>query len=116
MKNFTKLFVALILSLNSLISVAQQNDTIEIQRTEKGKILFARFKPDSNRKIQDGTNFLKVILQAKQDDEFRLIKNITDTLGISHRLYQQYYKGINNITKASKLKMPNIWCMGKMKV
>lgn len=63
MKNFTKLFVALILSLNSLTSIAQQKDTLEMQRTEKGIISFARFRPDTNRNIQDGANFLKVFLQ-----------------------------------------------------
>ena len=94
MKSFTKLLIAVFLCLNSLLSVAQQSDTLEMQRTEKGKISFARFKPDANRKIQDGINFLKAVLNAKQDDEFHPIKETIDSLGISHRLYQQYYKGI----------------------
>lgn len=94
MKSFTKLLIAVFLCLNSLFSLAQQSDTLEIQRTEKGKIFFARFSPDANRKIQDGANFLKAVLSAKQDDEFHLIKETIDSLGMSHRLYQQYYKGI----------------------
>lgn len=96
MKNFTKLLFAALLCLNSLFSIAQQSDTLEIQRNEKGKVFFARFKPDANRKVQDGVNFLKDVLRAKPDDDLRLTKETIDKLGISHRIYQQYYKGIKS--------------------
>jgi bacillolysin len=94
MKKFTKLFFAAILTLMSLVTLAQQGDTLEIHHKENGEISFVRFKPDINRKIQDAANFLKALLHANQDDQFQLIKETTDTLGISHRRYQQYYKGI----------------------
>ena len=94
MKSTPKLLLIALLCLCSFFSIAQQNDTLEIQRNEKGKIAFARFKPDINRNIQRGTNLLKAVLSAKPDDEFRLINETTDNLGISHRRYQQYYKGI----------------------
>lgn len=67
---------------------------MEIQRSKKGKISFARFKPDASRKVQDGATFLKGVLHTKPEDELRLLKETTDKLGISHHRYQQYYKGI----------------------
>lgn len=94
MKPFQKLVFIALLCLSFFFSNAQQNDTLEIQRNEKGKISFARFKPDINKKIQNAVNFLKVVLQAKPQDELRLIKQTTDKLGIAHDLYQQYYNGI----------------------
>ena len=94
MKNFIKhLFLAL-LCLSSLFAMAQQSDTLEIRRNAKGEISFARFKPEVGGKISDGENFLKKVLHAKPDDEFRLKKETTDPYGITHRRYQQYYKGI----------------------
>lgn len=94
MKHFMKLLLVALLSLCFLLSQAQQGDTLEIQRNEKGKLSYARFKPDVNRKIKDGADFLKVVLSVNQDNQFHLIKETTDTLGISHSRYQQYYKGI----------------------
>lgn len=94
MKRFNQLLLTTLLCLNSLFSVAQQGDTLSIQRNEKGNITFARFKPDVKRRIEGGENFLKSALHTKQGDDFRLIKEITDALGISHQRYQQYYKGI----------------------
>lgn len=94
MKQFSKLLLVALLCINSLLTKAQQGDTLVIQRSEKGKISFARFKPDVNRKIQDAGGFLKAVLHAKPDDELRLIKETIDKLGISHRIYQQYYKGV----------------------
>lgn len=50
MKQFSKLklqFISL-LCISSLLTKAQQCDTLEIQRNEKEKISFARFKPDAN--------------------------------------------------------------------
>jgi len=73
---------------------AQDNDTLEIQRNDNGKIIFARFKPNANRKIKDGESFLKKVLQAKPDDSLRMVKETTDELGITHRRYQQYFKGV----------------------
>jgi hypothetical protein len=93
MKIKSRLLLIAVVCLNYLYSHAQQNDTLEIQRRENGKISFARLKPDASRKISDVGNFFKTILQLKSDDELRLIKESTDNLGISHRLYQQYYKG-----------------------
>lgn len=82
------------LFLNSILVKAQVGDTLEIQRTENGHISFARFKFDNNRKLERGTNFLKNVLHTKPDDEFLLLKDTTDNLGISHKSYQQYYGGI----------------------
>lgn len=90
MKKFTNLLFTALLCFSSLFSLAQEGDTLEIQRNQKGKISFARFKPDANRKVQDGASFLRGVLHAKPDDEFRLIKETVDKLGISHRIYQQY--------------------------
>ena len=75
---------------------AQQGDTLDILRGENGKIRFAHFavKPHSDRKMDNDTIFLKSILQAKPEDEFRLISEKIDELGITRKRFQQYYKGI----------------------
>jgi len=74
---------------------SQQIDTLYIRKGENGRIVFARFAVNENtdRKISNATNFLKTILNAKTEDEFRLISTLTDKIGISHKKYQQYYKG-----------------------
>ena len=68
MKPFQKLLLIALLCLSFFFSNAQQNDTLEIQRNEKGKISFARFKPEVNRKALDAVNFLKAVLHAKPED------------------------------------------------
>lgn len=75
---------------------AQQGDTLFIQRGEEGRIRFARFVIDeqSDRKMQNDTVFLKSVLQAKPEDEFHLKSVNTDELGITHKRFRQYYKGI----------------------
>ncbi len=94
MKKYIKLLALLLLCLNVFSSNGQQNDTLKIQRNEQGIVNFAHFKPDPERKIKDGTKFLRIFLHAKTDDEFRLIKETIDELGFSHLRFQQYYKGI----------------------
>lgn len=95
MKNFTKiLFVALLLCFSSIYALAQQNDTLKIKRDAGGEITFIRFKPDSNRSMQNALNFLKTLLHAGPNDEFRLIKQTVDAQGFTHLKYQQYFKGI----------------------
>jgi len=78
------------------ILYAQKSDTIYLRKGEKGKIAFASFQANekSDRKMQNDTVFLKAVLQAKPSDEFRLKSVTTDKLGITHKRFQQYYKGI----------------------
>ena len=88
-------FLAIIWSFSPQL-FAQQNDTLYIRRNEDGQIVFARFaiNANSDRKMENDTVFLKSILQTKNEDEFRL-KNISiDKLGMTHKKFQQYYKGI----------------------
>jgi len=84
----------ILLCYSSLISFAQKGDTLEIQRSEKNSITFARFKPNGNRKMYDGAEFLETVLSAKENHRFKLVKVKIDELGISYRRYQQYYKGV----------------------
>ncbi|RYE26635.1 MAG: hypothetical protein EOP45_03615 [Sphingobacteriaceae bacterium] len=94
MKKIYKLLMVFLLSTCFNLTKAQTNDTLEIQRGEKGRIEFARFKPNDTRKLKDGPVFLKSVLKAKKDDSFNLLKETTDKFGISHYRYQQYYKKI----------------------
>jgi len=67
------------------------------QRSESERIRFARFDANQtnvNRRMSKDTIFLKSILNAKPEDEFRLRRVTTDNLGITHKRFQQYYKGI----------------------
>lgn len=47
MKKFTVLILYILLTCNTQISKAQQNDTLEIQRDENGFVNFARFSLNS---------------------------------------------------------------------
>lgn len=95
MKNGTKfLCAALLLCFSSIYAATQQSDTLKIKRNTEGEVTFIRFKPDSNRSMQDAINFLKTVLHAGPSDEFHLIKKNTDAQGFTHLKYQQYYKGI----------------------
>jgi len=75
--------------LSCTLAYAQSNDTLEIQKNEKGKVKFARFhaNANSNRKMQNDTVFLRSILQAKKEDSFRKIKEDLDELGITHKKF-----------------------------
>jgi len=98
MRNFTLLITIILFVLTGMYySVfSQQSDTLYIRMGENGKIRFARFavNDSSNRKMAKDTIFLKSILGTTQDDEFRLKRENTDELGITHKRFQQYYKGI----------------------
>jgi len=87
---------ALLWIMHCSMLYALQDDTLFIERNDKGKIEFARFSIDekSERKMNDDTGFLKSMLQAKEGDEFRLIRETTDELGITTRRFQQYFKGV----------------------
>ena len=94
---FIKIIAVLItIGLYFPIVYAQQGDTLFIQRGEKGGIEFVRFEKNDNsdRKMGNDTIFLKSMLKAKKEDGFRLKKETTDELGITHKKFQQYYKGI----------------------
>ena len=76
---------------------AQDGDTLYINRcAENGKIKFARFEANlnSDRKMSNDLNFLNSSLQTKEGDEFLLINESIDELGIVHKKFQQYYRGI----------------------
>lgn len=75
---------------------AQNGDTLEIQKSKYNIVKFARFKPDNSgkRKMQNADKFLYKVLNAKTTDELVLVKTFTDDLGISHKTFQQQFKGI----------------------
>jgi len=83
------------LSINMIYAL--QGDTLDICR-ENGKVRFASFAVNSNsdRKMSNDIVFLKSILQAKSEDEFCLINEITDELGITRKRFQQYYICLNH--------------------
>ena len=94
MKFFTTALLLASLSSIALSANAQNNDTLEIKRNAKGNVTFARFSPSMNAKIREGDEFLHVVLRTKTNDELRLNKDTVDKLGMTHRIYQQYYKGV----------------------
>ena len=65
MKPFYKRLLSVVCLLGTLTAYSQGLDTLEIKRNESGKILFARFKPNNDRKFTDASDFLKTVLQAK---------------------------------------------------
>ena len=71
-------------------------DIVFLNKGANGNIEFARFANNEkfDRKMENDTVFLKSILGANDEDEFRLKSEVTDDLGILHKRFQQYYKGI----------------------
>ncbi len=86
--------LTILFSSSILWANAQQGDTLEIQRNVKGYITFARFKNSESRKLKEGNLFLKQALNATPDNDFKLVKEDTDKLGIMHLRYQQHYQSI----------------------
>lgn len=84
------------LFLMSSIWANAQNDTLEMQRNKNGKVNFARFNGKNNKtmKMKNAAAFLKATLKAKPEDSLMLVKEWIDDLGISHKKFHQYYKGI----------------------
>ncbi len=79
-----------------LLASGQQGDTLELKFNPNGKVSFGRFKANNNseRKLSTSVVFLKGLLNAKSEDEFRLQKSEVDELGMTHQHYQQYFRGI----------------------
>ena len=75
MKNI-KLLLTVATTISMFILNAQ--DTLEIQRNENGKIRYANFAPNISRNLIGGQLFLKRTLQSKPDDDFKLIKVLSD--------------------------------------
>lgn len=94
MKKYLKLLMLILLGFSFLVSKGQVSDTLEIYRNENGVINFARFKPNTNRNIQNDTAFLKAILHARIEDTFKTISEVRNEAGGIHKKFQQYYKGI----------------------
>ena len=82
--------------ISTVKAQTQKSDTLKIERNEQGIIKFVSFtnNDNDNRKLSNDTVFLKSILKTKLDDSFKEVKIITDELGITHKKYQQYYKGL----------------------
>ncbi|MBI1783354.1 MAG: hypothetical protein HYR66_18620 [Sphingobacteriales bacterium] len=93
-RSYISLLTAMLIFFCQIRTYGQENDTLEIQKNETGKISFIRLKPNPGRKMNDAAQLLNKILKATRDDEWKLIKENTDELSITHRRYQQYYKGI----------------------
>lgn len=93
-KSYKTLFLIFFAFSSILVKAQDIKDTIEVQRNVNGKINFARFKINPINTTKNASVFFKNLLQLKQDDELRLIKESKDDLGISHNKYQQFYKGI----------------------
>lgn len=56
--NFRKIHFTIIACIHTICVFAQQNDTIEIQRNNFGKIINARFQSNEDRKMSNGENLL----------------------------------------------------------
>lgn len=94
MKTLTKQLAIAWICMQSMCAYGQENDTLEMHRNNKGKITFARFKPSANRKMQDGERFLQNVLKAKAGHDFVLLREMQDEIGMTHKRYGQYYKGL----------------------
>lgn len=96
MRKIIKLLLTIVSLLYCVKVYTQNNDTLKIVRDDQGIVKFVSFKANenSNRKMSSDTIFLKNILKAKKEDSFKEVKTSSDELGITHRKFQQYYKGI----------------------
>jgi hypothetical protein len=67
-----KSIVSLFLIIWAIPSFAQNDDFIEVQRNQNGRINFVRFTSDVKRELADGPNILQKVLEVKPEHEFRL--------------------------------------------
>ena len=68
-----------------------------IERNDRGTVTFAKFEANgsADRKLENDVVFLKSVLEARTEDDFRLKREDVDSkLGLTHRRYQQYYRGV----------------------
>jgi Zn-dependent metalloprotease len=84
---------------NSVLhSQARTSDTLSMRKSDNGTIRFAKFSTDnrsSERRIENDVTFLRTTLNARVEDDFKLIRtNFDDRIGITTNRYQQYYKGV----------------------
>jgi Zn-dependent metalloprotease len=80
--------------LVSSTSFAQQ-DIDEVETDIDGSVIFARIKTSSKLWTMSGVDeAFRQILKTKADDDMRLFREHTDELGVVHRYYEQYYRGI----------------------
>ncbi|MCL2435069.1 MAG: hypothetical protein FWD09_02875 [Lentimicrobiaceae bacterium] len=77
--HFLKTIALFIVVCISYPLYAQPGDTLYMRKDENGKIRFARFAASANFSMDNDTAFLKAMLQAKPEDEFRLKKYICQT-------------------------------------
>jgi Zn-dependent metalloprotease len=93
--NYCKLLLLVVLTATCQFAFAQK-DTLEIQRDKKGNVQFARFARSANAsfRMNNTVNFLGSILKSKPNDELRPEKEWKDELGMTHKKFRQYYKGI----------------------
>lgn len=95
-KNFPYLCLALILlSFIAVKTNAQKKDTLLISRNTKGKVEFLRFNVLSHdHKEQGDTALFRSVLKMSPNYSYSKISESVDKLGITHKRFQQYYKGI----------------------
>jgi hypothetical protein len=76
---YIKVSILFIVLLCCTLANAQSNDTLDIQKNEKGKVKFARFQSNasSNRRMQNDTVFLKSILPFHRISSFN-VQNFAD--------------------------------------
>jgi Zn-dependent metalloprotease len=96
MKPQTDSFLFILICFLSPILNAQNNDTLDIFRNEKGVIQYVwlDINENSTRFMTQDAFFLKSILKTNENDEFKLISEEKDESGVTHKRFQQYYKGI----------------------
>jgi len=95
MKRILPVCIALIICT---FTYAQETklDTTEYRTGKTGKPFFAAFRNDKhpNQRLRNANAFLRDFLKASPEDDLRLVSSTTDEIGVSHHLYQHYYKGI----------------------
>ncbi|HEX6430986.1 MAG TPA: M4 family metallopeptidase [Niastella sp.] len=91
---FTKLLMTALFCLGGFVLFAQTDDPRDVLKNPKGKIYFARIRPDQTSTLQEAPAFLRTFLDARPGYEFRLKREQTDELGFTHQRYHQYFQGI----------------------
>lgn len=95
MKTFKLNLTMLSFFLIALTTFGQKNDTLEIFRNNYGIIQYASFSPSASfQNMQNDTAFLKSMLNARKEDNFRLVSTSIDRYGAIHKRFQQYYENI----------------------
>lgn len=86
--------MATLLCVGGPVAFSQTGENPDLLKNRKGKIAFARLRPDQVKPLKEAPAFLRTFLDMRPGHEFRLKRERTNRNGITHQRYDQYFQGV----------------------